>query len=181
MWQSSMVVAVACLCLSQVASAQVYKWKDANGVTHYGAQPPNQESATQVKSPTPGATQPAQRVEPGSAGTPTSIGAPPLAAPHASARTAAPTQRAPVQSRASASPGGSPTASERERAIAKCQANRGARCEDPNEVRQWVQQDRPITAEQQRAAVAARNERNQRAQLERARQDAILRNSRSYR
>jgi hypothetical protein len=31
------------------ASAQVYKWKDANGVTHYGSQPPANVKNSEVK------------------------------------------------------------------------------------------------------------------------------------
>ena len=52
-------------------------------------------------------------------------------------------------------------AAERERAAAveKCKANRGVDCDKPGAINQWVQQDRPMTAEQQRAAIAARNAR----------------------
>jgi Domain of unknown function (DUF4124) len=38
----------------------------------------------------------------------------------------------------------------------------GVDCDKPGAINQWVQQDRPMTAEQQRAAVAARNARNAR-------------------
>jgi hypothetical protein len=68
-------------------------------------------------------------------------------------------QTAGTQQRATTSTG--PTAAERERAAAvdKCKANRGVDCDKPGAINQWVQQDRPMTAEQQRAAVAVRNAR----------------------
>ena len=37
---------LACLCFS--AQAQVYKWKDANGVTHYGEKPPEGGKSKEV-------------------------------------------------------------------------------------------------------------------------------------
>lgn len=36
------------LALSATASAQVYKWVDAQGNTHFGAQPPEGQDATQI-------------------------------------------------------------------------------------------------------------------------------------
>lgn len=57
---------IACIILlcSGNAPAQVYKWVDANGVTHYGAQPPANSKAREVKlreatpAPAAGAAQP---------------------------------------------------------------------------------------------------------------------------
>lgn len=56
------------LALSATASAQVYKWVDAQGNTHFGAQPPEGQDATQINpnisqpkpaaSPTPAAVKP---------------------------------------------------------------------------------------------------------------------------
>ncbi|NUU39054.1 DUF4124 domain-containing protein [Pseudomonas sp. C2B4] len=40
-------------------AAQIYKWVDAQGVTHFDAQPPSDQPATVVVTPSPSATKPA--------------------------------------------------------------------------------------------------------------------------
>lgn len=51
------------LALSATAMAsQVYKWVDAQGVTHFGAQPPQGQEATTVNTATPPRPAPAQPV-----------------------------------------------------------------------------------------------------------------------
>lgn len=47
----------------------------------------------------------------------------------------------------------------RARALERCKANRGVDCDDPKALRQWVSEERPMTAEQQQRAVAARRAR----------------------
>ena len=57
-----------------------------------------------------------------------------------------------------AKPGLSP---EQQRAKQKCEANHGVDCNSSEGLKEWVEQDRPMTAEQQRAAAAARLKREQ--------------------
>ncbi|MCY1534817.1 hypothetical protein D9M68_701990 [compost metagenome] len=53
------------LALSATAMAsQVYKWVDAQGVTHFGAQPPQGQQATTVNTATPPPKPVAQKAEP---------------------------------------------------------------------------------------------------------------------
>lgn len=55
------------LALSTPAIAgQVYKWVDAQGVTHFGSQPPQDQSATAVNTAAP-AAKPAEKAEPAEA------------------------------------------------------------------------------------------------------------------
>ena len=48
---------------------------------------------------------------------------------------------------------------QRERGIARCRENRGVDCDTPEGQKEWVRQERPMTDEERRAAVAARRER----------------------
>jgi hypothetical protein len=154
-------IACALLALSWPAAAQVYKWTDENGKVHYGDKPQGTKPATTVKGPA-AAPQP-----------PDTAGATGLENCHtitcqgmradqqkraAQAEEAKRSQAARTQQRAA--PAG-PTAAERERAAAteKCKANRGVDCDKPSAINQWVQQDRPLTREQQQRAVQARNAR----------------------
>ena len=64
-----------------------------------------------------------------------------------------------AQSSAGPDPSGArkPTAQEqRARAIARCLANRGVDCESAEGLKEWIQQERPITDEERRNAAAAR-------------------------
>ncbi len=45
---------------------------------------------------------------------------------------------------------------QRERAIARCKANRGVDCETPAGLKEWIDQERPITDEERAAAAGAR-------------------------
>ena len=47
------ITASLLLALSATASAQVYKWVDAQGNTHFGAQPPQGQEATQINTGIP--------------------------------------------------------------------------------------------------------------------------------
>lgn len=49
-----------------------------------------------------------------------------------------------------------PSAEERARGIERCKANRGVDCDTPEGQREWIEQERPITDEQRRAAAARR-------------------------
>ncbi|MBU1332855.1 MAG: DUF4124 domain-containing protein [Gammaproteobacteria bacterium] len=46
---SSLLLALS----APVMASQVYKWVDAQGVTHFGAQPPQGQQATQINTSTP--------------------------------------------------------------------------------------------------------------------------------
>jgi Domain of unknown function (DUF4124) len=159
MHRIALTVACALLAVSSPAVAQVYKWTDENGKVHYGDKPQGAKAATTIAPPASGA-------QPAGAG-----GAASLEECHTitcqgmraeQQKRAAPgaaSNRAQAQQRSTASTG--PSAAERERATAvdKCKSNRGVDCDKPGAINQWVQQDRPMTAEQQRAAVNARNAR----------------------
>jgi len=56
-----------------------------------------------------------------------------------------------------------PTAkdSERERAIKRCKENRGTDCQSKEGLRQWLDEERPITDADRQAAAAGRNHREQ--------------------
>ncbi|MBL8381858.1 MAG: DUF4124 domain-containing protein [Burkholderiales bacterium] len=43
------ILSCACLLLASTAPAQVYKWVDANGVTHYGERPPAAGKSREVQ------------------------------------------------------------------------------------------------------------------------------------
>jgi hypothetical protein len=45
--------ALLCLCAIGGAQAQIYKWVDERGVTHYGQKPPEGKATTEVKVSTP--------------------------------------------------------------------------------------------------------------------------------
>jgi len=47
----------------------------------------------------------------------------------------------------------------RERAVKRCEANRGVDCKSEAGLRPWLEEERPMSAEQQRSAAAARNKR----------------------
>ena len=49
----------------------------------------------------------------------------------------------------------------RQRAIDRCNANRGTDCQSPAGLREWIMQEQPMTEEQRRSAVAARRIREQ--------------------
>ncbi len=49
--QGLLLGVIVYLVTSSGASAQIYKWKDADGKTHFGQRPPNVEDADQIKSP----------------------------------------------------------------------------------------------------------------------------------
>jgi len=46
----NVILACVCASVSSLAAAQVYKWVDERGVTHYGQRPPSARSATQLRS-----------------------------------------------------------------------------------------------------------------------------------
>lgn len=71
---------LALVLVSPLATAQVYKWTDANGQVHYGDTAPS--NATQIKAPTP----PALQSAPQSAPPATRPGAPPAGAPTGASR-----------------------------------------------------------------------------------------------
>jgi len=48
----------------------------------------------------------------------------------------------------------------RARALERCKSNRGVDCDDPKALRQWVNEERPMTAAEQQRAVAARRARD---------------------
>jgi len=48
----------------------------------------------------------------------------------------------------------------RARALERCTSNRGVDCDDPKALRQWVNEERPMTAGEQQRAVAARRARD---------------------
>lgn len=153
--------ACALLALSGPAAAQVYKWTDENGKVHYGDKPQGAKAVTTIATPAAG-TQPAGAAA-GSLDDCHTITCQGMRAEQQKRAAQkeeskrAQTARAPQGAAASSGP----SAAERERAAAvdKCKANRGVDCDKPSAINQWVQQDRPMTAEQQRAAVVARNAR----------------------
>jgi hypothetical protein len=51
--------------------------------------------------------------------------------------------------------------SSRERAIKRCQDNRGADCTTEQGLKPWIDEEKPMTAEQRRSAAAAANQRRQ--------------------
>lgn len=155
------IVLAACVlaAVSGPAGAQVYKWTDENGKVHYGDKPQGAKPATKIAAP----------AQPASAGGAASleechtITCQGMRAEERKRAAQAEEQKrnaaaAPTPTRAA--PAG-PSAAERERAAAveKCKVNRGVDCDKPAAINQWVQQDRPMTAQQQRDAVAARNAR----------------------
>lgn len=142
-------------------AAQVYKWTDENGKVHYGDKPQGTRPATAIAPP---ASSPAPAGGTNSLEECHTITCQGMRAEERKRAAQAEEQKrnaaaARAQSR-TATPSG-PSAAERERAAAveKCKANRGVDCDNPAAINQWVQQDRPMTAEQRRAAVAARNAR----------------------
>lgn len=48
---------------------------------------------------------------------------------------------------------------QRERAIARCRGNRGVDCDSAEGLREWIEQERPITDEERQRAVARRSAR----------------------
>ena len=56
------VIAVTMMALSFSVSAEVYKWTDENGVTHFGSQPPpgQRNEQIEVRAPEPGRRSPGQ-------------------------------------------------------------------------------------------------------------------------
>ena len=161
--------ACALLVLSGPAAAQVYKWTDENGKVHYGDKPQGAKAVTTIATPAAG-TQPAGAAA-GSLDDCHTITCQGMRAEQqkraAQKEESKRAQTAGTQQRATTSTG--PTAAERERAAAvdKCKANRGVDCDKPGAINQWVQQDRPLTREQQQAAVNARNARQQREAMRR--------------
>lgn len=159
----------ALLAVAGPAAAQVYKWTDESGKVHYGDKPQGAKAATTIAPPATG-TQPAGAVS-GSLDDCHTITCQGMRAEQqkraAQKEESKRAQTAGTQQRATTSTG--PTAAERERAAAidKCKANRGVDCDKPGAINQWVQQDRPLTREQQQAAVNARNARQQREAMRR--------------
>ena len=151
-------VACALLAVSWPAAAQVYKWTDENGKVHYGDKPQGAKSATTIAAPPTPAPSAAASGSHDDCHTITCQG---LRADQEK-RAAQSEESKRVQQRSTAT--GGPSAAERERAAAveKCKANRGVDCDKPAAINQWVQQDRPLTREQQQAAVNSRNARNAR-------------------
>ena len=49
--------------------------------------------------------------------------------------------------------------SARERATKRCQDNRGTDCKTEQGLKQWIEEEKPMTAEQRRSAAAAANQR----------------------
>ena len=161
--------ACALLVLSGPAAAQVYKWTDENGKVHYGDKPQGAKAVTTIATPAAG-TQPAGAAA-GSLDDCHTITCQGMRADQqkraAQSEESKRAQSAQTQQRATVSSG--PSAAERERAAAidKCNANRGVDCDKPSAINQWVQQDRPLTREQQQEAVNARNARQQREAMRR--------------
>ena len=48
---------------------------------------------------------------------------------------------------------------QRERAITRCRENRGVDCDTPEGLKEWIQQERPITDEERARAAGARRAR----------------------
>jgi hypothetical protein len=156
------VLAAACIlaAVSWPAGAQVYKWTDENGKVHYGDKPQGAKPATKIAAP----AQPASGAGTASLEECHSITCQGMRAEERKRAAQTEEQKrnaaaARTQSR-SVTPSGPPAAGrERAAAVEKCKANRGVDCDKPAAINQWVQQDRPMTAQQQRDAVAARNAR----------------------
>jgi hypothetical protein len=148
--------------VSGSAAAQVYKWTDENGKVHYGDKPQGARPAAKVAAPASG-VQPANAGSAASAEECHTITCQGMRAEERRRAAQAEEQKRNTQAARSqlrSTPSG-PSAAERERAAAveKCKANRGVDCDKPGAINQWVQQDRPMTAQQQRDAVAARQAR----------------------
>jgi len=59
------MLAVVCASLSSLATAQVYKWVDERGVTHYGQRPPSAQSGVRtLREPPPAMAAPATHASP---------------------------------------------------------------------------------------------------------------------
>lgn len=170
MHRIALTIACALLALSWPAAAQVYKWTDENGKVHYGDKPQGARAATTIAAPATGA-QPAGAAASGSLDDCHTITCQGMRADQqrraAQSEESKRVQSAQTQQRSTVSSG--PSAAERERAAAidKCNANRGVDCDRPSAINQWVQQDRPLTREQQQEAVNARNARQQREAMRR--------------
>ena len=165
-----LISACALLAVSGPAAAQVYKWTDENGRVHYGDKPQGAKAATTIATPATG-TQPAGAAASGGLDDCHTITCQGMRADQqkraAQSEEAKRAETARAQQGATTSSG--PSAAERERAAAveKCKANRGVDCDKPTAINQWVQHDRPLTREQQQAAVNARNARQQREAMRR--------------
>ena len=168
MWSKSVIVVCACLGLSSLASGQVYKWTDEQGKVHYGDQPPNQQSSKQIAVQKSAISNSAGTAEPGSG--PVEFSADPrcngsncvnAAPPQAPAQRSADTQpNMPIKSERLGS-----AAEAKQKAIAKCEANRGAKCKDPDVIRSWIAEDTPITPEEQARAAGERRFREEQERL----------------
>ena len=169
MHRIALIFACALFTVSGPAAAQVYKWTDENGKVHYGDKPQGAKAATTIAPPATG-TQPAGAAS-GSLDDCHTITCQGMRAEQqkraAQKEESKRAQAARAPQGAAASSG--PSAAERERAAAveRCKANRGVDCDKPTAINQWVQQDRPLTREQQQAAVNARNARQQREAMRR--------------
>jgi hypothetical protein len=162
MHRIALTIACALLAVSWPAAAQVYKWTDENGKVHYGDKPPGAKAATTIAAP-PTAAQPAGAAAAGSLDDCHTITCQGMRADQQK-RAAQSTESKTTQAQQRSAASSGPSAAERERAAAvdKCKASRGVDCDKPSAINQWVQQDRPLTREQQQAAVNARNARQQR-------------------
>jgi hypothetical protein len=142
------LLACACFCLSSTAVAQVYKWIDERGVTHYGDTPPAHRSTTQIavpKEPQVSGRKPATaQARCSSADCPKSDRSNEQSNPPARAEQRIGVTRIDRPTTAQLSP--------IERAIADCKANRGADCNKPAEIERWVRQSTPLTPEELAAA-----------------------------
>jgi hypothetical protein len=49
---------------------------------------------------------------------------------------------------------------QRERALTRCRENRGVDCDTPDGLKEWIQQERPITDEERARAAGARRARS---------------------
>lgn len=74
---------------------------------------------------------------------------------------------APVQAQGAKS-GARDPARERERAIQRCQENRGADCKSEAGLKEWLDEEKPMTEQQRRSAAAARLHRENCAKSKKA-------------
>jgi len=157
MWR--VIAGTACLAWVAMtagpALAQVYRWVDERGVTHYGAQPAGQGAARVESKPAAGMGDPQRRNGPPLLPLPREAAADPATSP---GRTADPPRQPMLGSPgyekrlAARSEQGA-----RDKAIQRCKDNRGARCDDAETVRQYMNEDKPLTDAERQCVMAARN------------------------
>ena len=193
------IAVLACAGFAPIAGAQVQKWVDENGKVHYGDRGPASASTVTPPpaaggSPAAGAPRnfsecTSRACAAASRGDPTcrtSLCREAMTIPDDCHTITCQAKRAEIEKRAAEARTqstqaerrtmGSSTAQQsasdqaRAQAQARCKANRGVDCDSSRGLQQWINEDKPMTREQQQQAVQARQARERQAAIDRARQ-----------